>query len=283
MMDRFALKALSKILEGNRVNQFEPDFYKSLIGRLKNFPVFEYNLIDASLIRSVKADKVFFDNFKNIAVKPKSLITEKSRCNLENESVFYGSLFVNDDMIPRIANMMEIERLNLFSQPSEYNFIHSRYYIEGNLKCIVIDFPFDKPKFKLQNDIYELINGNISCFDKDLVELYKLFVKEFRKYVQKDCNDEYSISASYSSYVFNTKFINEKCFDAIIYPSVQVDGLTYNICIKQSSIEKIRFIKAGLCSYGFLNGKFSQKSTTELELQGDKLNEVRKHYILKYL
>ena len=230
-----------------------------------------------NLIR-VRVNRPYNKQFSNIAElkEPPSKNTGYQRANLPGLPMFYASVLSHTDSIegknltPRLVTIYET---STFAKNTDSSGIErvtfSSWSTIGELRLFALPFfnylkPCDEVKSLIRES--ELLFNNYD-FASDAIALAKAMSLELSKEFL-DGGTQYFIIANFVHWFLS----NNKEFDGIIYPSVQLKGEGLNIAIKPNVAEqKLRFMAAAeydLYKRG-LEAKLVKVSTAKVDLYGD--------------
>ena len=185
-----------------------------------------------------------FTKTEELSIKPAKSNTDFQRASTPRKTMFYGvymsgklDQYERDIMrkaaayetIPeiRVPNNPYSEKLTLgyWTNHQKLNLIaimHKNEYTESN--------PYTKEVF----DAYKkhLASGDPKLMEKSLT-FYEFLADEFSKKTIRG-NYDYRISALY------TEAASRQSIDGVIYPSVRLGGISYNIALKEGAMKKLK-------------------------------------------
>jgi hypothetical protein len=187
-------------------------------------------------------------------------ISSFGRCNVKNDSVFYGSIYSNPNRKTSINNKPQMvdpgymtaifETTTLLDPPkstkvSEGVEIYGVGMWEATEDLDVFIMPPDEiwqGKSELADELLETHEKNMmqANASKEIREFYNIMGVEFSKYMHDKPNDEYGISALFSANTLRSA-------GGVAYSSVKMEHNGFNIALTPDTIEsKFKFIRAGI-------------------------------------
>lgn len=147
-----------------------------------------------------------------------------NRCNLPKQEMFYGTLYGEEcDEIKHALMTSIIEVSSLCHETSTYDeyYLMGEWIVKRELQAIVVFDHNKAAKNSIFKDAKNLIETYVAARQIDVFG-NSLLIEAFSREVVN--NNDYKVSAAYSSYLFDNFPI-----DAIVYPSVRTDS--YGTCI----------------------------------------------------
>jgi hypothetical protein len=185
-----------------------------------------------------------FTKTKELSIKPAKSNTDFQRASTPRKTMFYGVYMSGKldqhkkdimrttaayETIPeiRVPNNPYSEKLTLgyWTNHQKLNLMaimHKTEYTEAN--------PYTKEVF----DAYKkyLVSGDSRLMEKSLT-FYDFLADEFSKKTIRG-NYDYKISALY------TEAVSRHDIDGIIYPSVRLGGMSYNVALNEGAMKKLK-------------------------------------------
>lgn len=182
--------------------------------------------------RPMPIDKTY-TNISEISYPKKGKAEDYKRASSWNHQVFYGAVYRMDKetQVGHVVATLEISKIytKSFTDPWELIAL-GRWTATEDLRVAVVGlksvFSENNPEALVIEGIQaELLEKLPPAFKEIRGEILKFLAEEFTRKVRN--NYDYKISAAYCDLIF------ELGIDAIMFPSVQAEGLSFNIAIKK--------------------------------------------------
>lgn len=216
------------------------EIVRELFRVIGNVPAVETTLDINNIIIRTRIGRGYYTQ-RDLACAPISKCSYLQRATLPNETAFYGCISDSNKKLEygRIIGLYECSNL----ARSETECIGRQYVTASQwkilqpLKCI--SFINDKT-FPRTNDLSKQIRFIIEAYKKANLttvqkELGNFLTTEFCKQVRPNHNHEYLITATI---IHDMLYANEYNYDAVLYPSVPVEGrFGINVVIKPDIVK----------------------------------------------
>ena len=251
------------------------EMVRELFRVIGNVPAVETTLDINNIIIRTRIGRGYYTQ-RDLACAPISKCRCLQRATLPNETAFYGCISDFNQKLEygRMIGLYECSKLAR-SEPEGIGRQYvtaSQWKILQPLKCI--SFINDKT-FPSTKDLSKQIRFIIEAYKKSNLtatqkELGNFLTTEFCKQVEPNHNYEYLITATI---IHDMLYANEYNYDAVLYPSVPVEGrFGINIVIKPDVVKK------KLSLYRIINQSYF-KSKTESLLRIDNGYDNKCHLI----
>ena len=195
-----------------------------------------------------------FKNVSRISFKPSEFNNNYLRASTPKNTMFYGSVFSEDDLTEkemkykRIVGASEVSSLMRSSKIIEGSsrITLGNWEVKESISLATIIDPskdYDKPYLnKLKNRYLEFLEQVPKDIKVNTMHWLKFLSEEFSKEVAGGNNHNYLISAK-----FTELFVNTGGYDGVVYPSVQSSGYGLCVAIHPNAVSKLELTKVLQC------------------------------------
>lgn len=199
-------------------------------------------------------DGEIFHRKADLSFKPQFLNKTYQRASTPNRTMFYGSILTenldqNELKSARVIGVLEALpwlRDNVTSGYKKITF--GRWEVESDLNVIAIIHNEEyRGKSDFSKELFDEYNNYLSKYEKDIAEKSHLFHHFLANEFSKDVTLEfdYLISAIFTELVTSDL---KTPIDGILYPSMRVDGLGFNVALTPEACLKLGLYVVGECS-----------------------------------
>lgn len=167
---------------------------------------------------------------------PKEKVNRYGRCNLKQDSVFYGSPMIMtafSEMRPKVGDLIT---KSIWKLKEEHTFkICPIFHIQPRNGTLNIN------SFNLENDFYKIVNKNFEGNEKEaVINLSNFIAYHFSKHVDPENDKDYLFSAYFANKLLNE--LDNGTIEGILYPSVKEHLSFENVVLKPNVFEKYYFL-----------------------------------------
>jgi hypothetical protein len=163
---------------------------------------------------------------KLLKYPPPEKVTKYGRCNLPNQSVFYGStmsMTAMREIKPRVGDLIT-KTIWKLKEPKQLKFCPIFHAQPTN-------GTFNPHSYELEQDFEKILNRDFpKAMHEPVTNLSKFNAYHFSKYVHHKSNKDYLFSAYFSNKIMNE--LESGTIDGIVYPSVQSRLSFENVVLK---------------------------------------------------
>lgn len=195
-----------------------------------------------------------FNEVSRISFKPAKFNSNYLRASTPKNTMFYGSVFSEDDYdkeemkYTRIVGASEISSLMRNSDVIEgwSRMTFGNWEVTEDISLATIIDPtidYEHPYLNnLKNKYLEFLKEMPEDVRENTIKCLKFLSSEFSKYVSSGNNHEYLISAK-----FTEIFTKTSAYDGVVYPSVQSKGYGLCVAIHPRAMNKLKLTKVLQC------------------------------------
>lgn len=200
----------------------------------RNLPFFshlvfeqEYEVIERVTVngRILKSNKRITD-LKQLKYPPANCVTKYGRCNLKNQSVFYGSTLMMTAMSeiqPRVGDLITKSIWRLKEKKTLK--LCPIFHVQPTNGTVNPD------SINLEQTFFRIVESKFPDGQREaVINLSKFIAHHFSKFVSQGNDKDYLISAYFSDKIMNE--FEDGSIDGIVYPSVKSHLSFDNIAIK---------------------------------------------------
>jgi len=213
----FIIKALEELLP----------FVTHLVAYYK-FPKIERVTINKRILKSNKRIR----NIDFLKYPPKEYVTNYGRCNLKEQSIFYGAPLITtalSEMRPKVGDLIT---KSIWKNTTNHNFkICPIFHIQPTNNT------FNPRTNDLKNEFYKIIDKQYPDNLKEaIINLSKFVAHHFGKFVNSKNHLNYIFSAFYADKIFNQ--FEGGTIEGILYPSVKERLSFENLALNADVFDK---------------------------------------------